>query len=94
MSTGQMVRNVQENNPHYRITKWVLPAGGATGVQPCAFKSTIMATRTGQLLLRNIDGERYLDVSPGQPVEIGRGADQELINTTGHEMELTMIEFK
>ena len=93
-STGEVVRDVQANNPYYRITKWVLPAGATTGSPPCAFKSTIMAARTGRLLLRNGDGEKHLDLNPGQPVEIGRGADQELINTTEHDIELTMIEFK
>lgn len=93
-STGQVVRNVQADNPYYRITKWALPAGGTTGIQPGAFKSTIMSGRAGQLLLRNKNGEQRLDLDPGQPVEIGTGADQELVNTTDDEVELTVIEFK
>ena len=93
-STWQVVRKIQADNPYYRVTKWVLSAGGTTGLQPCALKSTITSTRTGQLLLRNGDGEEHLDLEPGQPVEIGRGADQELINTAEHGMEFTMIEFK
>jgi hypothetical protein len=61
-STGQVVRNIQADNPYYRVTKWVLPAGGTTSLQPCAFKSTITSTRTGQLLMRNGDGEEHLDL--------------------------------
>ena len=93
-ATTQAMRDVRSDNPYYRVTRWVLPAGATTGQDQDQHRATILPSATGQLLLKKQDGEQHMEAVAGQPLEIEPGVGRELFNTSEHELSFTMIEFK
>ena len=91
-AAAQAVRDVQSDNPYYRVTRWVLPAGATTGEDQDEHRATTLPSATGQLLLKKQDGEQHMEAFAGQPLEIEPGVGRELFNTSEHELSFTMIE--
>lgn len=93
-ATTQAVRDVQSDNDYYRVTRWILPAGATTGLGDDEHQATILASASGQLLLRKLDGEQRIDAAAGQPIKFERGTSRELVNRSKHDLSFTLIEFK
>ncbi len=93
-ANAQTKREVQADNDYYRITKWTLPALGTTGRHPHQFRATILPWTIAQPLLRRDGREQHVDFVAGQAHEIEPGSDDELVNTTEHEVSFLAIEFK
>jgi hypothetical protein len=68
-ATTQAVRDVQSDNPYYRVTRWVLPAGAATGEDQDERRATLLPSATGQLLLKKQDGEQPWRPLPDSPLK-------------------------
>ena len=68
------------DNERVRVTEWRFRPGEATGWHRHEFDYVVVPVTTGQLHLKEPDGERTIDIVTGTPYFRGEGDEHDVIN--------------
>ncbi|MDE0393012.1 MAG: cupin domain-containing protein [Rhodospirillales bacterium] len=68
------------DNERVRVTEWRFRPGEATGWHRHEFDYVVVPVTTGQLHLKEPDGERTIDIVLGTPYFRGEGVEHDVIN--------------
>ena len=68
------------DNERVRVTEWRFRPGEATGWHRHAFDYVVVPVTTGQLHLKEPDGERTIDIVTGTPYFREEGVEHDVIN--------------
>ena len=68
------------DNERVRVTEWRFRPGEATGWHRHEFDYVVVPVTTGQLHLKEPDGERTIDIMTGTPYFRGKGVEHDVIN--------------
>ena len=86
------------DNERVRVTEWRFKPGEATGWHRHAFDYVVVPVTTGQLHLKEPDGERTIDIVTGTPYFREEGVEHDVINPSDTddvifiEVEMTLRE--
>ena len=88
------VPTVQLDNERTRVTEWRFAPGAATGWHRHEYDYVVVPMTTGQLLLKESEGERYAELIAG--VSYGRriGVEHNVINANKFEFVFIEVEIK
>ena len=68
------------DNERVRVTEWRFKPGEATGWHRHAFDYVVVPVTTGQLHLKEPNGERTIDIVTGTPYFREEGVEHDVIN--------------
>ena len=68
------------DNERVRVTEWRFKPGAATGWHRHAFDYVVVPVTTGQLHLKEPNGERTIDIVTGTPYFREEGVEHDVIN--------------
>ena len=68
------------DNERVRVTEWRFRPGEATGWHRHAFDYVVVPVTTGQLHLKEPDGERTIEIVTGTPYFREEGVEHDVIN--------------
>ena len=88
------VPTVQLDNERTRVTEWRFAPGAATGWHRHEYDYVVVPMTTGQLLLKEPEGERYTELPAGVSYGRGIGVEHNVINANEFEFVFIEVEFK
>ena len=88
------VPTVQLDNERTRVTEWRFAPGAATGWHRHEYDYVVVPMTTGQLLLKEPEGERYAELAAGVPYCRGIGVEHNVINANEFEFVFIEVEIK
>jgi len=68
------------DNDRVRVTEWRFKPGDSTGWHRHEMDYVVVPVTTGQLKLKEADGERIVDIVLGEPYYRGLGVEHDVIN--------------
>lgn len=68
------------DNERVRVTEWRFKPGASTGWHRHEMDYVVVPVTTGQLKLKEPDGERIVDIVLGEPYYRGLGVEHDVIN--------------
>ena len=77
---GAATPTVLIDNERVRVTEWSFKPGEATGWHRHEFDYVVVPVTTGQLHLKEPDGERTIDIVLGTPYFREEGVEHDVIN--------------
>jgi len=85
---------VQLDNERTRVTEWRFAPGASTGWHRHEYDYVVVPMTTGRLLLKELEGERYAELTAG--VSYGRevGVEHNVINANEFEFVFIEVEIK
>ena len=88
------VPTVQLDNERTRVTEWRFAPGAATGWHRHEYDYVVVPMTTGQLLLKEPEGERYAELPAGVSYGRGIGVEHNVINANEFEFVFIEVEIK
>ena len=77
---GAATPTVLIDNERVRVTEWSFKPGEATGWHRHEYDYVVVPVTTGQLHLKEPDGERTIEIATGSPYFRGEGVEHDVIN--------------
>ena len=88
------VPTVQLDNERTRVTEWRFEPGAATGWHRHEYDYVVVPMTTGQLLLKESEGERYAELTAGVSYDREIGVEHNVINANEFEFVFIEVEIK
>ena len=88
------VPTVQLDNERTRVTEWRFAPGAATGWHRHEYDYVVVPMTTGQLLLKESEGERYAELTAGVSYDREIGVEHNVINANEFEFVFIEVEIK
>ncbi len=82
------------DNDHVRVLEWRFAPGEATGHHRHERRYVVVPMSTGELLIRDADGERPNPMVKGVPYYRDSGAEHNVVNANDFEFAFIEIEIK
>ncbi|MBE04483.1 MAG: cupin [Gammaproteobacteria bacterium] len=79
------------DNDRVRVTEWKFQPGESTGYHRHEFDYVVVPTTTGDLLLKEPDGDRVVRIETGVPYFRNEGVEHDVINPS-KENEIIFVE--
>ena len=92
--SDKAIPTLQIDNDRVRVIEWRFAPGAATGWHKHDYDYVVVPMTTGQLKLKDAQGERYADLVAGGSYPRKAGVEHDVINPTKSEFVFVEIEMK
>ena len=91
---AKAVASLQIENGRIRVTEWRFAPGAATGWHRHEFDYVVVPMTTGELLLKEPQGNRVANLTAGQSYTREAGVEHDVVNPGPGEIVFVEIELK
>ncbi|MBL8700329.1 MAG: cupin domain-containing protein [Alphaproteobacteria bacterium] len=92
--SDKAIPTLQIDNDRVRVIEWRFAPGAATGWHKHDYDYVVVPMTTGQLKLKDAQGERYADLVAGVSYTRKAGVEHDVINPNKSEFVFVEIEMK
>jgi quercetin dioxygenase-like cupin family protein len=89
---SRAVPTVLIENERVRVTEWRFAAGAETGWHVHGYDYVVVPQSNGRLLLETKEGDRYAELTVGQPYYRDAGVEHNVVNANDHEFVFVEVE--